>query len=115
MIFRQKFRNMNEKLLNEISSSLDAIRSINIWLPQAIDSAINQTHHVGTLDKIDIDRMAAERAKEEKDKIELAELMKQGREIQKQTKYLFWGMIFTLIATLVNIILQIESIKNLCT
>lgn len=102
---------MDEKLLNEISSSLDAIRSIDIWLPQAIDSAVNQTHHTGTLDRVDMDRMAATRAREEKDRNELSELMKQGREIQKQTRYLFLGMIFTLFATVVNIILQVIQFK----
>lgn len=102
-----------EQILGKLESALDNIRRMDIWLPKAIDNAINGHH--GTLDRADLNRMAKDRKENEKIetemdslRIQVEESQRQTGEIKKQTKYLKWAFIIAFVSFLLNSALQIS-------
>ena len=93
------------------------LREMDIWLPRAIDSALHG--HRGTLDRVDIDIIAKERKEDEKRNTEMHALNVQINEVRKQTKYIFWTMISTIIVStisiVINVMVNINQIKQLIT
>lgn len=103
----------SEHILGRLESALDNIKRMDLWLPKAIDDAING--HRGTLDGVDLDRSRKERKEEEKIETEIdslrtqvAESQEQTRQIKKQTWYLFGAFIIASLGFLFNAILQIS-------
>ncbi|MCH7759022.1 hypothetical protein IID20_01560 [Patescibacteria group bacterium] len=103
----KKFTNQIEEVLEEIKSAMSTLRDMSMWLPDAIDSAVNKTRHKGTLDRVDIDDMTKERAEEQKRAEEINILKSQTKELQKQTKYIFWGVLGTIILSAIGIIVNL--------
>lgn len=102
-----------EKIIGNLESALGKIISMDLWLPRAIDDAING--HCGTLDRVDMDRNRKERKEEEKIETEIDSLrtqvaasQEQTRQIKKQTWYLFGAFIIASLGFLFNAILQIS-------
>jgi len=102
-----------EQILGKLESALGNISRIDLWLPKAIDEAINGHH--GTMDGVDMDRMRKDRKEEEKNQSEIDSLrdqveesQEQTRQIRKQTGYLMWAFVFASLGFLFNIILQIS-------
>lgn len=104
-----------EQLIGKLESALGNISRMDLWLPKAIDEAING--HRGILDGVDMDRVKKEKREEEKIQIEIdilhdqvEESQEQARQIKKQTGYLMWAFIIAFLGFLFNIVLQIIQI-----
>src|SRR4030043_1288309 len=102
-----------EKIINKFEPAINAISRMDMWLPQAIDHAING--HRGTLDGVDIDKMRREKKEDEKRDAEINSLCdqieesrKQTKEIAQQTEYLFYTVLMAIIGLMINIFLQIK-------
>lgn len=102
-----------EQIIGKLESALGNISRMDLWLPKAIDEAVNG--HRGTLDRADIDRMAKEKREEEKIQTEINSLrdqveesQEQTRQIKKQTSYLMWAFLVAFLGFLFNIVLQIS-------
>ncbi|MDO8566108.1 MAG: hypothetical protein Q7S04_02925 [Candidatus Moranbacteria bacterium] len=101
------------QILGNLESAIGKIIRIDMWLPEAIDYAING--HRGTLDRADIDRATREKKEDNKIQIEIDSLrsqveesQKQTQEIKKQTRYLLYAFIIAIFSFSLNAILQIS-------
>jgi hypothetical protein len=101
-----------EQILGKLESALGNISRMDLWLPKAIDEAMNG--HRGTLDRVDIDRARKEKREEEKIQTEIDSLhsqveesQQQTQETRKQTRYLMYAFIIAFLGFLLNAILQI--------
>lgn len=93
------------EVVQEIKGACGTIRSMDMWLPRAIDDALHG--HKGKLDRVDIDEMTKERKQDDHRRAELNTLEEQVNEIAKQTRYIFWAFIATLIGVSIDIVLRL--------
>lgn len=95
-----------DSLFGSIRSAMSKISSMDLWLPSIIHREPLQIGGFETPEE----RRARQQHEAEMETlhVQMEEARQQTEHLKKQTRYLFWGVVFTAVTSLIGIIVQIS-------